>query len=339
MQKENKKLLSNQTTLFSKDGFCDIIADFLTGEGFHIKRNIGCSDNKIDIAVLDPKNNDCYIAGIECDGYSYKKAKTARDRDSLRNAMLQKMGWNMYRVWSTEWICNEKAAKKQLLAFLNHAENVSVSIASAEKHNLSEFVKEIDKQETTKETDNRSRYGLSEYRLTPYNQLKPIRGVYDYDTISENILCILTYEQPISLNLLYKRLAPFFGIEKMTAKYKSAVKFAIKDMEEAMIDHNDFVWSLPQKKPEPRIPSDAETIRKIDDISTEEIEELMKIVISETYGLDQNGLLSECAAVFGYERRGAKINSMMNAVVEKMKNDGIIELIDEKIHIIGAKIQ
>ena len=125
----------------------------------------------------------------------------------------------------------------------------------------------------------------------------------------------------------------------MTAKYKSAVKFAIKDMEEAMIDHNDFVWSLPQKKPEPRIPSDAETIRKIDDISTEEIEELMKIVISETYGLDQNGLLSECAAVFGYERRGAKINSMMNAVVEKMKNDGIIELIDKKIHIIGAKIQ
>lgn len=339
MQKENKKLLSNQTTLFSKDGFCDIIADFLTGEGFHIKRNVGCSDNKIDIAVLDPKNNDCYIAGIECDGYSYKKAKTARDRDSLRNAMLQKMGWNMYRVWSTEWICNEKAAKKQLLAFLNHAENVSVSIASAEKHNLSEFVKEIDKQETTKETDNRSRYGLSEYRLTPYNQLKPIRGVYDYDTISENILCILTYEQPISLNLLYKRLAPFFGIEKMTAKYKSAVKFAIKDLEEAMIDHNDFVWSLPQKKPEPRIPSDAETIRKIDDISKEEIEELMKIVISETYGLDQNGLLSECAAVFGYERRGAKINSMMNAVVEKMKNDGIIELIDEKIHIIGAKIQ
>lgn len=308
-------------------------------KGFHIKRNVGCSDNKIDIAVLDPKNNDCYIAGIECDGYSYKKAKTARDRDSLRNAMLQKMGWNMYRVWSTEWICNEKAAKKQLLAFLNHAENVSVSIASAEKHNLSEFVKEIDKQETTKETDNRSRYGLSEYRLTPYNQLKPIRGVYDYDTISENILCILTYEQPISLNLLYKRLAPFFGIEKMTAKYKSAVKFAIKDLEEAMIDHNDFVWSLPQKKPEPRIPSDAETIRKIDDISTEEIEELMKIVISETYGLDQNGLLSECAAVFGYERRGAKINSMMNAVVEKMKNDGIIELIDEKIHIIGAKIQ
>lgn len=333
---EHRLLKPKNTVMFSKDEFCDIIADFITSEGFSIRRNVGCSANRVDIAVVDPENSDSYIAGIECDGYSYKSAKTARDRDSLRYSILSRMGWKMYRVWSTEWICNEKVAKEQLVAFLNNAENSSEMSFSVKKRNMYELVNTIESKESESINDS-SVYDLSEYTITPYSMLKPIRGVFDYKTISDNIMCILSYEQPISLNWLYRRLLPSFGIDKMMAKYKTAVSVSISNELKGKVelDDNGFLWELPRRTPEPRVPSDAETVRKIEDISPEEIEELMKMVLSKAYGLDQNDLISECAAVFGYERRGARINSIMNAVVEKMKNNSIIEFIDGKIHMTG----
>ncbi len=335
---ESRLSSSKKSVLFSKDEFCDIVADFITGEGFSIRRNVGCSDNKVDIAVVDPENGDSYIAGIECDGYSYKKAKTARDRDSLRYSMMSRMGWRMYRVWSTEWVCNEQNSKNQLLSFLNDVKSNYESSVTNEKHTMLELVKTVDRH-IDDETNNPSGYGLSEYKVTPYSSLKPIRGIYDYSTIAVNIMCILSYEQPVSLNLIYRRIVSAFGIEKMTEKYKTAVSMAIKNelAGKAELDNGGFLWSLPMKRPEPRIPSDAETIRKIEDIPTEEIEELMKIILSNAYGLEVNDLITECSAVFGYERRGARINSTMNTVIDRMKNRKTIEIVDGKIHFVGEK--
>ena len=333
---ESRLSSSKKSVLFSKDEFCDIVADFIASKGFSIRRNVGCSDNKVDIAVVDPENEDSYIAGIECDGYSYKKAKTARDRDSLRYSMMSRMGWRMYRVWSTEWICNEQNSKNQLLSFLNDVKSNYESSVTNERHTMLELVKTVDRH-IDDETSNSSGYGLSEYKVTPYSRLKPIRGIYDYSTIAENIMCILSYEQPVSLNLIYRRIVSAFGIEKMTEKYKTAVSMAIKNelAGKAELDNGGFLWSLPKKRPEPRIPSDAETIRKIEDIPTEEIEELMKIILSNAYGLEVNDLIAECSAVFGYERRGARINSTMNTVIDRMKNRGTIEIVDNKIHFTG----
>jgi very-short-patch-repair endonuclease len=55
-----------------------------------------------------------FILGIECDGASYHSSLTARDRDRLRQEQLEKLGWKIYRIWSTEWFHN-KATQVQLL--------------------------------------------------------------------------------------------------------------------------------------------------------------------------------------------------------------------------------
>lgn len=78
-----------------KDDFCKVIVDFLRKHGYLVETEIGCSDYKIDIAVVNPDVEGEYIAGIECDGLSYVQAKTARDRDHLRRTILQNMGWNL----------------------------------------------------------------------------------------------------------------------------------------------------------------------------------------------------------------------------------------------------
>ncbi len=44
-----------------------------------------------------------YLLGVECDGATYHRAATARDRDKLRQAVLEGLGWKLYRIWSTDW--------------------------------------------------------------------------------------------------------------------------------------------------------------------------------------------------------------------------------------------
>src|SRR5258706_6926381 len=43
------------------------------------------------------------IVGLECDGATYHSSKSARDRDRLRQSVLEELNWRIHRVWSTDW--------------------------------------------------------------------------------------------------------------------------------------------------------------------------------------------------------------------------------------------
>ena len=104
------------------DGFINSIAAFIRSQGYDVKVNVGDSDYKVNIGVVDPENKNRYIAGIECDGEIYRTARTSSDRDNLRPRVLKNMGWNMYHVWSVEWNRNPAAEKKNLLNHIRSAE-------------------------------------------------------------------------------------------------------------------------------------------------------------------------------------------------------------------------
>lgn len=57
----------------------------------------------VDMAVVDPKRPGRYLLAIECDGATYHSAKSARDRDRLRQGVLESLGWKVHRIWSTDW--------------------------------------------------------------------------------------------------------------------------------------------------------------------------------------------------------------------------------------------
>ena len=82
----------------------DSIYGALTGMGLTVHRNVGCSGYRLDLAVMDPENNEKHILGIECDGLNYASGKTARDRERLREDVLKGLGWNMHRIWSRDWV-------------------------------------------------------------------------------------------------------------------------------------------------------------------------------------------------------------------------------------------
>ncbi len=62
-----------------------------------------------------------FILGVECDGKNYHSAKTARDRDRLRESVLEGLGWRLHRIWSTDWFYNREAAQGKLLDTVNNA--------------------------------------------------------------------------------------------------------------------------------------------------------------------------------------------------------------------------
>ena len=63
----------------------------------------------VDLAIVDPEIPGRYLLGIECDGAAYHSARSARDRDRLRQQVLEDHGWNIHRVWSTDWFRNPVA--------------------------------------------------------------------------------------------------------------------------------------------------------------------------------------------------------------------------------------
>jgi very-short-patch-repair endonuclease len=68
---------------------------------------VGQSGFRIDLGIIDPKNPDRYVLGIECDGAAYHSSFSARTRDILRQDVLEKMGWKIYRIWSQDWFVNK----------------------------------------------------------------------------------------------------------------------------------------------------------------------------------------------------------------------------------------
>ena len=75
----------------------------LRDRGWSVHPQVGCSGFRIDIGVVHPREPGRYLLGIECDGATYHSLPTARDRDRLRQYVLEGLGWTLHRVWSTDW--------------------------------------------------------------------------------------------------------------------------------------------------------------------------------------------------------------------------------------------
>lgn len=81
----------------------------LESSGFECVPQVGVGGYFIDIAVRNPNSPGEFIMGIECDGATYHSSKSSRDRDKVRQGVLEGLGWNIQRIWSTDWFKNQEA--------------------------------------------------------------------------------------------------------------------------------------------------------------------------------------------------------------------------------------
>ena len=91
------------------------VADRLRAERYDVDYQVGVSGYRIDLGVRHPDKPEMFLAGIECDGARYHSGKSARDRDRLREEVLVGLGWNILRVWSTDWFENPHGETRKLV--------------------------------------------------------------------------------------------------------------------------------------------------------------------------------------------------------------------------------
>ena len=82
------------------------VARRLESMGYEVHQEVASGGKFIDIGIIDPQRPGRYIIGIECDGASYHSSRSARDRDRLREEVLEGLGWKLHHVWSTDWFKN-----------------------------------------------------------------------------------------------------------------------------------------------------------------------------------------------------------------------------------------
>lgn len=107
------------------------VMDALRKQGFACVPQVGVAGFFIDAAVIDPGRSGYYLMGIECDGATYHSAKSTRDRDRLRQSILERLGWRIRRIWSTDWYKNPAGTLAPILKELDDLKSATSPVSEA----------------------------------------------------------------------------------------------------------------------------------------------------------------------------------------------------------------
>lgn len=90
------------------------------GLGYNVTPQLGVAGYRIDLAVIHPHYPWAYLAAIECDGARYHSSRSARDRDRIRQEILEGLNWKgrIWRIWSTDWFQTPVKELARLESFL-----------------------------------------------------------------------------------------------------------------------------------------------------------------------------------------------------------------------------
>jgi very-short-patch-repair endonuclease len=344
------------------DDFVDSVATFIEGAGYTVRRSVGCSNYKIDIAIEHPDKPDRFLAGIECDGHAYVNTKTARDRDHLRREVLEKMGWTMYRVWSPEWINNPDTEQKNLKQFINatklygkqlpetkaaqsrydvaetvqqYTESASSDVSSTAPVVIEDTVELLEHEPVTIPNANKDNpYGFEYYKEALWSESPGLYGNTNVDRIKSMIRHIVEVEQPIHIDLLYIRMAPAFGNQRITRPIRQSVDTVLGEMEELQQDKYNFFITKGFNSHRVRIARPGDPPRPVNFIAPIELSLALLAVAKNSIGTDKIGLIEATSQALGYSRKDARIVDCIHEAFSRLLALGKISLVDGKVNVI-----
>ena len=103
------------------------VSNVLLSHGYDVEAQVGSAGFKIDLAVRHPDRSQDYVLAIECDGARYHSSAWARERDRLRQQVLEGKGWKFHRIWSTDWFYNRDTEVKKLLTAIEVAQRIGTA--------------------------------------------------------------------------------------------------------------------------------------------------------------------------------------------------------------------
>ncbi len=312
-----------------ESGFEQAVHARLAEHGVELHRQVGCARYAIDLAVVDPENPGTYLLGLECDGATYHTTPTARDRDRLRQQVLQGLGWNLHRVWSTDWY---HTPQRELQRALDAVEQARTRPAG-----------QLPPAQTPEDPSGRLRpvqrgqesAGFPEYQLyEPKRRQDPDAFFRSAAQLRREVVACVGVEGPIHEDELIRRIAAAWDISRCGARVRRTGQEAAAACEAAgtIRRRGRFLWSRDMEEVRPRrrggdAPKDPRLICR------EELAAAAVRVLAEQYGMVHDDLVRQTAYGLGFGSVGSRVAAAIQAAVSGAVADGtIVEGADGRLH-------
>ncbi len=307
------------------------VCEFLRDKGFSVDTQIGCSGYKIDLGVRRSDSSD-YVLAIECDGATYHNSKNARDRDRLRQQILERMGWKFYRIWSTDWYKNKANEKNSLEKAVQEALN------SAPKPIKDDRADEQPKEEKSKPESKQYSTVLDKPKVS-FDHYRELDAMLILKNNKNNLLPALKYvlevEAPLSEEWYLKRIVSFFDREKVTSTVEKMFESHMCHCSDyGIVRKKGFMYLSCQNKKAQitfRVPGDK---REIKYISIEELADGFYKLIRQNVSVDREGLYKTMTNLLGFTRTGENIVTRYDESIAYLKECGLLNVDGSEISIV-----
>lgn len=317
--------------------FEEAVYDFLVSKGYKVTTQVGCSGYRIDMAVKHPTQDGRFVIGVECDGATYHSSRTARERDRLRQSVLEDMGWKFHRIWSTDWIKDPltegellvNAVERAIATYIDNFEKIEVAHDNLQGDTVEDYY-ETQENVICEVSNEYSRFDI----YVEGDAFLARDGDYGLKGLCRAIKQIIDIEYPIHYELLCKRIAPIYGNQKATVKIRNEVNYGINYINDKIIRKDDFFYPKDYSKVNPKTPAQGEAPRPIIYISEDEIGAAMLMIALDSFGLSKTSLFQIVAKEFGFNRTGVNINNAFDKVLNSLVSENKINYAEDKVLVI-----
>ena len=328
------------------EGVSRAICAALAENGYETQRNVGHSQYRIDIGVVDPVNPGQYLLGILLDGSTYRDSKTVRDRELAQISVLGSLGWKIARVWTMDWWDNSRKELARLLDILSRAAEESRLAAEQSDDEEEEAPPAEPAPEEASAAGAEEKTALpeeEEFGIIP-DEPAPLvsANVVPYQAAQLNSLTItgedfiqpackkmikdavrsvVDCEAPVSEARLSRRVIQSFGITRSTAKIQHHLSQLIESLGlQSTIQYEDrFLWrkdQTPDGYTLIRTNGEGESKRDVKEIPVQEAANAVCLVLHEQISMSHDDLVRESAKVMNFTRVIASVSAAFDAAIQ-----------------------
>lgn len=293
--------------------------------GYEAVPQVGLAGYRIDIGVRDLADRSRFVLGVECDGAMYHSSKVARDRDRLRQSVIEGLGWKVHRIWGIAWFRDRTGQEARLQAAIEAAINGRGSRSSSASTVARPEV-------TVEEVD----FDASPDWATEYVCAKPEaprRWMEMHDSgarpeLRRMIEEVLAVEAPVHEERVLRVVREAWGVGRSGARIKAAFDDAVSDLVARGVCERGLDGFLrgAEEFASIRVPNPIkpETIRTVSQVPSEELENAVYWMVSDAHSIGLAEIRQHVARLFGWNRTGSEISNGVEDAVDHLVETGYL---------------
>ena len=300
--------------------FEEAVLAALRSRGHLVDAQVGVSGYRIDLAIKSD-GGEGYDLGIECDGVNYHSSPTARDRDWLRQQVLEGLGWRIHRVWSTAWV---RDPETEIVAIEQALQGARAQSVEPPPPPTSPGFDEPPLAASAP-TGRDGPSSAAALLFDEYRQFEEQARTGDLlnvplSELSALVRGVIAVEQPVHIDTIIDRVRTIYGAPRTGKRVRERFEQAIERILNRPRDRTRrfLVHTQDAKQLRPR----RDSKRPIDRVAPSEIEEGLLIVAKASFGMEQADLIRETARQFGWRRTGRHIDHSLSEGIERLLNEG-----------------